>query len=98
MSIKTTQRITKEQAIERITRIMVRIEEAEWCDLYDDITEEDFKDDFVNDFNDLYNFYSKKNTIFKSLEKWPIVELEMFMGTQGIRYNEFENYTIDTKE
>lgn len=53
-----------------------------------------FKDEFVNEYNDLYKDYIYNNDIFKSLDKWPNKYLEDFMDKPGVRYSIFENYMI----
>lgn len=96
MSIKTTTTISKERAIERITYIVKLIEDAEWSVLYE-VVEDDsyFKDNFVNEYNDLYKEYINNNSLFVTLDKWPNKYLEEFMDKTGIAYTQFENYIVE---
>jgi hypothetical protein len=97
MGIKSTREITRESAIERISKIIKMINEAEWVDLHDSmygIEDHDFLDNFVNEYNDIDKEYNANNKVFKSIDKWPNKMLEEFMDKRGIRYSIFENYII----
>ncbi len=96
MGIESTREISRENTIERISFIINLIEEADWVELYKIAENEDgnFKEDFVNEYNDIYKDYNYNNDIFKSLNKWPNKYLEDFMDKMGVRYSMFENYMI----
>lgn len=96
MGIESTREISRENTIERISSIINLIEEADWVELYKIAEDEDgnFKEDFVNEYNDIHKDYIYNNDIFKSLDKWPNKYLEDFMDKMGVRYSIFENYMI----
>ena len=96
MGIESTRDINRTDAIDRIKYIINLIEETNWVELYNIAEDEDgnFKDEFVNEYNDLYKDYIYNNNIFKSLDKWPNKYLEDFMDKPGVRYSIFENYMI----
>lgn len=96
MGIESTREISRENTIDRISSIINLIEEADWGELYKIAEDEDgnFKEDFVNKYNDIYKEYTNNNSIFKSLDKWPNKYLEDFMDKMGVRYSIFENYVI----
>lgn len=96
MGIESTRKISRENTIDRISFIINLIEEADWVELYKIAENEDgnFKDDFVNEYNDIHKEYINNNTIFKSLDKWPDKYLKDFMDKMGVRYSIFENYMI----
>lgn len=96
MGIESTRDINRTDAIDRIKYIINLIEETNWVELYNIAEDEDgnFKDEFVNEYNDLYKDYIYNNNIFKSLDKWPNKYLEDFMDKMGVRYSIFENYMI----
>lgn len=96
MGIESTRYIDRQDTIDRITYIINLIEEANWVELYIIAEDEDgnFKDDFINNYKEIYKDYNYNNGIFKSLDKWPNKYLEDFMDKMGVRYSIFENYLI----
>ena len=97
MGIESTQNINRNNAISRISTVINLIEEAEWDELYKIAENEDgdFKEDYVNDYNDIHKDYIYNNKIFKSLDKWPNNYLEKFMDKIGVRFSLFDNYFIE---
>ena len=96
MGIESTRDINRTDAIDRIIYIINLIEEKNWVELYNIAEDEDgnFKEDFVNEYNDIYKDYNYNNDIFNSLNKWPNKYLEDFLDKMGVRYSIFENYMI----
>lgn len=97
MSIQSTRTIKRETAINRITEIVKLIEDADWVVLYKKIEDEEecYKEDFVNELNDIYKVYLEYNKIFKEVAKWPSKYLETFMDKPCIRFSFLDNYFIE---
>lgn len=96
MGIESTQNINRNNAISRISTVINLIEEAEWGELYKIAENEDgnFKDDYVDDYNEIHKEYIYNNSLFVTLDNWPNKYLEDFMDKMGVRYSMFENYMI----
>lgn len=96
MGIKSTQNINRNNAISRISTVINLIEEAEWDELYNIAENEDgnFKDDYVDGYNEIHKEYIYNNSLFVTLDNWPNKYLENFMDKMGVRYSMFENYMI----
>ena len=98
MGIKSTVNISRERAIEIISYIIEKINDADWIDLYNliyDYEDNDFFEDLVNNYNEIDKEYNKINKVFKSIDKWSNKYLEDFMNKPGIRCSRFENYMIE---
>lgn len=98
MGIESTVNITRERAVERISTIIEKIDDADWVGLYDliyDYEDPDFLDELVNNYNEIDKECNANNRIFKSIDKWPNKTLEDFMDKRGVRFSIFENYMIE---
>ena len=101
MSIQYTITISKENAIERICKIINKIDESDWIDLNEICENEDidFKNDYINEYNDIYKDYTKLIKKFnKDIRFVPNNLLENFLDKPGIRFSVFENYLIKEEE
>lgn len=97
MGNNSTINISREGAIEIISYIIEKINDADWIDLYNliyDVEDPDFLDELVNNYNEIDKEYNKINKVFKSIDKWSNKYLEDFMNKPGIRSSRFENYMI----
>lgn len=96
MGIESTREISRENTIDRISSIIKLIEDANWVELYKIAEYEDdyFKDNYVNDYNEIHKEYIYNNSLFVTLDNWPNKYLEDFMDKMGVRYSMFENYMI----
>lgn len=96
MGIESTQNINRNNAISRISTVINLIEKAEWDELYKIAENEDsnFKDVFVNEYNEIHKKYIYNNSLFVTIDNWPNKYLEDFMDKMGVRYSMFENYII----